>query len=187
MNRRTALMTLTAFALTPARAAPVPYRLDAANSLVAFTFTIAGQQLKGTMPVASAEIALDLSDIAASSVSATLDPTRARAALGMATETMRGPGILDADRHPRITFRSTAIRVDLFEGEIDGDLTIRGITRPVTLAAQLYRRRDADDPRRVTIRMTGDISRAAFGATALADVVADTVGIDILARIIRAA
>ncbi len=41
-----------------------------------------------------------------------------------------GPEFFDAERHPEITFRSTAVRLaDDGRAEVDGELTIRGITR----------------------------------------------------------
>jgi polyisoprenoid-binding protein YceI len=44
-----------------------------------------------------------------------------------------GPDFFDAERHPEITFRSTAVRLaDDGRAEVDGELTIRGVTRPVT-------------------------------------------------------
>ncbi|HEX6620728.1 MAG TPA: YceI family protein, partial [Solirubrobacteraceae bacterium] len=44
-----------------------------------------------------------------------------------------GPEFFDAERHPEITFRSTAIRLDGDgRAEVDGELTIRGVTRPIT-------------------------------------------------------
>ena len=44
-----------------------------------------------------------------------------------------GPEFFDAERHPEITFRSTAVRLtDDGRAEVDGELTIRGVTRPVT-------------------------------------------------------
>jgi polyisoprenoid-binding protein YceI len=43
-----------------------------------------------------------------------------------------GPEFFDAERHPEITFRSTEIRLaDDGRAEVDGELTIRGVTRPV--------------------------------------------------------
>src|SRR4051812_9499308 len=43
-----------------------------------------------------------------------------------------GPDFFDAERHPEIMFRSTAVRLADDGGvEIDGELTIRGVTRPV--------------------------------------------------------
>jgi polyisoprenoid-binding protein YceI len=44
-----------------------------------------------------------------------------------------GPDFFDAARHPEITFRSTAVRLaDDGRAEIDGELTIRGVTRPIS-------------------------------------------------------
>ena len=43
-----------------------------------------------------------------------------------------GPEFFDAERNPEITFRSTAVRLaDGGDAEVDGELTIRGVTRPV--------------------------------------------------------
>jgi polyisoprenoid-binding protein YceI len=44
-----------------------------------------------------------------------------------------GPEFFDVERHPEITFRSTAVRLaDDGRAAVDGELTIRGVTRPVT-------------------------------------------------------
>jgi polyisoprenoid-binding protein YceI len=52
-------------------------------------------------------------------------------------EHLRSGDFLLAAEHPLLTFDSTAIRVGQGNAfEIDGDLTIRGITNPVTLAAE---------------------------------------------------
>jgi polyisoprenoid-binding protein YceI len=43
-----------------------------------------------------------------------------------------GPDFFDAENHPEITFRSTAVRLaDDGRAEVDGELTIRGVTRHV--------------------------------------------------------
>jgi polyisoprenoid-binding protein YceI len=48
-----------------------------------------------------------------------------------------GPAFFDAERHPQIMFRSTAVRLaDDGQAEVDGELTIRGVTRPVTASGQ---------------------------------------------------
>jgi polyisoprenoid-binding protein YceI len=48
-----------------------------------------------------------------------------------------GPEFFDVERHPEITFRSTAVRlVDDGRAEVDGELTIRGVTRRVTARGQ---------------------------------------------------
>jgi len=46
---------------------------------------------------------------------------------------MLGPAVLDADRFPAIAFRSTAISaVDAKHWKVTGDLTLHGVTRPIT-------------------------------------------------------
>ena len=55
-----------------------------------------------------------------------------------------GPEFFDAERHPEITFRSTAIRLaDDGRAEVDGELTIRGVTRPVTASGRYASPRQA--------------------------------------------
>jgi polyisoprenoid-binding protein YceI len=53
-----------------------------------------------------------------------------------ADEHLRGEPYLDVEHHPRMHFRSTAVRhVGEANWEVDGELTIRGVTRPITLDA----------------------------------------------------
>jgi polyisoprenoid-binding protein YceI len=47
---------------------------------------------------------------------------------------LRSADFLDVENHPNLTFRSTAVRPAGSGYELDGDLTIRGVTKPVTLA-----------------------------------------------------
>ena len=44
------------------------------------------------------------------------------------------PDFFDAERNPQLSFRSTAIRISDDELDIDGELTLKGVTRPVTIA-----------------------------------------------------
>jgi len=51
---------------------------------------------------------------------------------------LRSADFFDVENHPWISFRSTAVRAargDTFE--VDGDLTIRGVTRPATFTVEL--------------------------------------------------
>ena len=48
---------------------------------------------------------------------------------------LRSPDFFDAERYPTITFRSTHVeRAAVDEYRVRGDLTIRGVTQPITLA-----------------------------------------------------
>jgi polyisoprenoid-binding protein YceI len=47
-----------------------------------------------------------------------------------------GPDFFDAERHPEITFRSTEVRLaGDGRAEVEGELTIRGVTRPIMATA----------------------------------------------------
>ena len=49
---------------------------------------------------------------------------------------LRSPDFLDAENHPYLTFRSTRIEADGRRFTAHGDLTIRGVTRPVTFEGE---------------------------------------------------
>ena len=50
---------------------------------------------------------------------------------------LRSDDFLEVERHPKLTFVSTGFRSGEGNGfELDGDLTIKGITRPVTLEGE---------------------------------------------------
>lgn len=195
ITRRTASLMLAALFLPPlarrGAARPVRYRLDPAGSRVAFTFRMAGLMQTGTMPVRAAGIFIDPANLAASRVDVTLDAAAARAGPDYATAAMHSPGVLDTARFPTIRFRSTRATPGP-DGRLSGGaslrglLTIRDVTRPVVLAAALYRPRGsaADALGSLTVHLGGEVSRRAFGATGYAEIVADTVGLDIRARIV---
>ncbi|MEQ8895741.1 MAG: YceI family protein [Roseovarius sp.] len=168
-----------------ASAAPQRYTLDAARSQVDFTYAFQGREQHGTMPVQSVDMMLDLDNLPASRVSVTLDAHAARAGFVFATNAMRGSTVLDTDAHPQITFHSTSIRGSLRGAAITGQLTIRGVTRPVTLKAGLYRQQGTarTDRDHLVVLLTGEVSRAAFGASGYPDMVGDPIGLRIVAVI----
>jgi polyisoprenoid-binding protein YceI len=51
----------------------------------------------------------------------------------------------DAENHPTFTFASTGVRIEGGDWFLDGDLTMRGITRPVTLSMEAPEFGQADD------------------------------------------
>ena len=187
--RRVNLATFIVLFFVPcvAWAAALPYRFDSDGSVVAFTYSLGQDARQGTMPVTSAQIALDLDTLSASRVTITLSAARARAGVFFATQAMRGPQVLDTERFPRIIFRATRIRGSLNAATVTGDLTVRDVTRPVTLEARLYRARGTDPEQRddLVVRLTGSISRSAFGADGFSGLVGDRIDLDIMAHIVR--
>ncbi len=78
---------------------------------------------------------------------------------------LRSADFFEVDKYPEIGFRSTAIRpAGEDEFEIDGDLSIHGITRPVTLKGTLegIEPEDHQGNTRVGVSATGQINRSDF-------------------------
>lgn len=179
------LCLAAALAATPAAAAPERYRLDAGKTRVDFIYMQDGCETAGRMPVHSADIRLDLDALPDSRIAVALNARAAQAGSILATQAMRGAKMLDARRHPLITFRSTAIRGSPGRATVTGLLTVRGVTQPVTLEAGIYRQPGTDptDRSRLTVLLTGEISRAAFGASGYSGIVGDAIRLRILAFI----
>jgi polyisoprenoid-binding protein YceI len=94
---------------------------------------------------------------------------------------------LNADAHPAITFVSRTLTVtDATHGALAGDLTLNGVTRPVTLEVT-YDGFEAGlvGGKRMGFSATGAIKRSAFGATALLGPVADAVSFEIEVEFVR--
>jgi polyisoprenoid-binding protein YceI len=79
---------------------------------------------------------------------------------------LRSPDFFDAERHPTATFIGRAANWDGTQGQLDGELTVRGVTRPVTLAAEYLGY--AADPwggHRAVFTASGTVNREDWGLT----------------------
>ncbi len=185
---RTFLASLIiAVSVVAARAEPISYRLQPEISTVGFSYILLGQKINGRMPVESANIAIDFRRPSNSRVSAVMRPDRADAGPDYATTAMKGPNVLDAKTYPRITFQGTRITETSAGATMEGDITIRDVTRPITLDVQFFRQRgtEAGDRSRMSVVLKGAISRQEFGASGFGGLVADKIDLTILARIAR--
>lgn len=171
----------------PLRAAPVIYDLQSDISSVTFETDFGAQVIRGQIPLAQADLVLDLDRLANCTVSVVLDAAGADATFPFAAEALKGKTVLDTGAYPRITFASTSVKAAGDGARVTGDLTIRGITRRVTLNAAIYRQQGTEtgDRSHLTVRLTGTVLRSDFGASGFAQQVGDEVRIIITARIAR--
>lgn len=186
LPQRAAIFLLAILAAAaPAIARPVPYKMDTTGSTVGFAADFGATPITGTMPVASADLILDFDRVANSHVDVSLNAKGATASFPFAAQAMKADSVLDTAHHPKLHFTSTRVRPSGDGALIDGTLTIRGISRPITLAATIWRQQgtDAGDTRRLTIRLTGSLRRSDYQATGFADMVGDIVRLDIRARV----
>lgn len=86
-------------------------------------------------------------------------------------EHLRGADFFDVANHPTMTFRSTGVRPASNGGTsddylVDGELTVRGVTQPLTLEATFDgSARDPWGGERIAFSAKGSVDREAFGLT----------------------
>jgi polyisoprenoid-binding protein YceI len=79
---------------------------------------------------------------------------------------LRSADFFDVDNHPTAAFRSTAVAVTGSSGIVDGDLTIKGVSRPVRLQVEYLGH--ATDPwgnDRAVFSASGKLNREDWGLT----------------------
>lgn len=187
------MVSVLIFSAESLRAEKVAYALETEKSKVGFVYQLGQSETKGRMPVNDSNIILDTDNLTRSKIDVSVAANKAKAGLIFATEALKSKSMLDTNQHPNIRFVSDTVTLNA-AGRIEagavvkGKLTVKGKTLPVQLAASLFRQRgtEARDLSRLSIRLTGEISRADFGVTGFADLVDDRIKLDIIARIKRA-
>ena len=125
-------LCLTAL-LSPAFAATTDYVLDPAASTVAFETDFGPDLITGSIPLLVADLRLDFDQVENCTVDVTLDVAGAKASFPFAAQALKGPKVLDTRIHPRITFESTSVAPAGTAADVTGNLTIRGVTKPISL------------------------------------------------------
>jgi polyisoprenoid-binding protein YceI len=147
---------------TPGLPATGRYRLDPARSSVHFRtrhlFGLAA--VSGTMAVAGGEIAVDPRPHA--SVTATIDAASIETGSPRRDRDVRLARFLHTDHYPKITFRGDSLNHDQGRWSLVGELTVRNVTQPATLAIESTELVGHGFHARATIRL----DRYAFGVTA---------------------
>jgi polyisoprenoid-binding protein YceI len=111
------------------------YTIDPAHSRFGFAARHAMvTKVRGSFPIVEATTYLDAAHPAASTVQVTLDASGVTTGNPQRDGHLRTGDFLDAQAHPHITFTSTGVKhVDETSFEVTGELTIRGVTREITI------------------------------------------------------
>ena len=113
------------------------YDLDPTHSYVAFTARhLMVTKVRGRFPVVGGQLVVN-DDASLSSVEATIDVSAVESGDPNRDEHLRSADFFDTENHRYATFRSTSVE-DHGDGEftLQGDLTIRDVTRPVSLKGE---------------------------------------------------
>ena len=101
-----------------------------------------------------------------SSVTASIDLSSVNTGTAQRDAHIRSADFFEVEKHPVMTFQSTAVRNEGDAFRLDGGLTIRGVTRPLTLELEINGfGPDASGGTRVGFSAIGEISRTDFGVS----------------------
>lgn len=153
--------------------APVPagtYTLDKSHASLLFRVNHLGfSHWTARFTRFDAQLQFDPRDPTKSSVKVTVDPKSIasdNAPEGF-METLTGPEWLDAGKYPQMTYRSTKVERAGANGlKITGELTLHGVTKPVTLMATYnggYAGHPFDPHARIGFSAKGTLKRSQFG------------------------
>jgi polyisoprenoid-binding protein YceI len=102
-----------------------------------------------------------------SSATATIDTASLTTSNEQRDGDVKGENFLDVANHPAMTYRTTGLQREGADILADGELTIKGITHPITLTVEVNG--FGPDPyggTRVGLSATGEINRTDYGITA---------------------
>jgi polyisoprenoid-binding protein YceI len=125
-------------AASAALAEPITFNIDSNHSVVGFSVRHFFGRVPGRFKEVSGTIVMDQKNLAASSVDVTI-PTASITTENDRRDThLKSPDFFAADSFPTITFKSTKVTPGADNTmKVEGNLTMRGVTRPVTLDATL--------------------------------------------------
>jgi len=177
-------LTLALAPAAPAVAAPQEYAFDPTHTHILFFVDHLGfSTVVGEFVDYEGTLMLDRNDPAASSVEVTIDVSSLDSGHPPRDEHLLAADFFDAETHPEMTFVSTRVEPT---GEttalIHGDLTIKGVTQPVVLDAELngYGPNPfAPDQTIAGFSATTEIARSDFGMDFGVPAIGDTIEIRI--------
>jgi polyisoprenoid-binding protein YceI len=152
---------------TIAPAAAATWNIDPAHSNVEFAIRhLMISTVKGRFADVKGAVVLDDADVTRSTVNVTIGVASIDTRVGQRDDHLRSGDFFDAERFPTITFNSRTVKQDGEDLKVTGDLTIRDVTREVTLDVTSEGR--GSDPwggLRAGFSATTKISREDFGLT----------------------
>ena len=162
------------------------YDIDASHSEVVFGWNHFGfSNPTARFDKIEGSVLLDKADLTKSSISVSLPLESLDTRVAKLDEALKSPDFFDAAKYPTITFKSTKVERAGENGlKITGDLTIHGVTRPVTLDAKVNKIGIFEIPGVIKAQAAGFdattvIRRSDFGVTKYVPAVSDEIPVRI--------
>lgn len=191
MNTSSKLSLIAAVAIAfsaPASAAPETYALDTGHTFPRFSYNHLGYSTQlSRFDKTSGKIVFDAA-AKTGSVDVVIDTKSVDTGFPLFNEHIQGEDFLDTAKYPTATFKSTAVR---FDGDkpvaIDGNLTLKGVTKPVTLTVSSFQHMPHPMLKKDAIGANASVTvkRSDFNAGKFAPYVGDEVTITIAVEAIK--
>jgi polyisoprenoid-binding protein YceI len=149
-----------------APAAAADWRIDVTHSELSFRVRHLVSRVRGTFRDWEGSITADPANLAGGSVNveirtASIDTNHERR-----DNHLRSDDFFDVENHPTMTFRSTRVQTQGERIRVHGDLTIRGVTRPVVLeGSYLGSVPEANGGQRMAFEASTTVNRHDFGVS----------------------
>ena len=174
-----ALVLAQAPASTPAAVQPGSYTVEPVHTRILFAVSHFGfSTWYGEFSGASGALTLDPSKIASSQVDIAVPAASISTNNVKLDAELKGDKWFDVAKYDTIRFHSTCVtRTSANTADIFGDLTLHGVTRPVTLKAKFNAAGANPLSKAYTIgfEISGDIKRSDFGVTTYVPLIGDDV------------
>lgn len=149
-------------------AAPVAlatFTVDAAHSQVLFKVRHLGiSTVTGRFATFAGTFQLDPASGQAGAASMSIDVASINTENERRNGHLKSPDFFAADSFPKITFVSTGIqKVSGNKYKVNGNLTMRGVTKPVVLDAEIAGTRQTAEGWLAAVNMTGTVKRKEYG------------------------
>jgi polyisoprenoid-binding protein YceI len=186
--KRTALFLLSAALTASAWAEPVTYVIDGNHTFERFSYRHMGFSTQlSRFDKTTGTITYDAAAKTAA-VDVTIDMKSVSTGSELFNGHIQGADFLDTASYPTATFKSTAVK---FDGDrpatIEGNLTIKGITKPVTLTVTSFQTgvHPMMKKNMIGADATGQIKRSDFNAGKYAPMTSDEVTLSIAVEAVQ--
>ena len=152
-----AVPLLLAFAL-PGFASATDYTVQPAGSKLGFSGTFQGQAFNGTFGKWTANISYDAAKIASSKFDVDVDLASVKTGDSDRDGALPGADFFNVAKFPKAHFVTTGFRQNGADVVADGNLTLRGVTKPVSLNVT-FKPQGAG----ATLDVSGTVKRLDFG------------------------
>lgn len=145
-----------------------PFTVDKDHAQITFSADHLGfSTVHGQFRTWEAVVDFDPGNVEGSSVAITIDATSIDTASELRDKSLRSKNFLNTGVFPTITFRTTSVTPTGSDtAKVDGDLTIIGVTKPVSMTAKLNKLGPSPFNKDQTIAgftITGEIDRREYG------------------------